>query len=38
MVIWITALTTFWDSEYGPKLYDIRDSFKLEEIEKKIAK
>jgi hypothetical protein len=38
MVIWITALTTFWDGEYGPKLKDIRDSFQLEDIEKKIAK
>lgn len=35
MVVWVTALTTFWEGEYADKLIAIRDSFKLENVEKK---
>lgn len=34
MVVWMSALTTYWEGEYGVTLDLIKDSFKLEEIEK----
>jgi hypothetical protein len=35
IVVWISALTTFWEGEYGKKLDLIKDSFKLEEVVKR---
>ena len=35
LVVWISALTTFWEGEYGQKLGLIKDSFRLEDVERK---
>ena len=35
MVVWISALTTFWEGEYAEKLTQIKDSFALTDIQRK---
>lgn len=35
MVVWLSALTTFWEGEYGEKLNTIKDSFKLVDVVKR---
>ena len=37
IVLWLSALTTFWEGEYGQKLEIIKDSFKLEDIVKRTS-
>lgn len=32
MVVWISALASVWNGDYGVKLNDIKDSFLLEDI------
>lgn len=35
MVVWISALTTFWEGEYAEKLTQIKDSFTLIDIQRR---
>ena len=35
LVVWLSALTTFWEGEYGEKLNTIKDSFKLVDVVKR---
>ena len=35
IVVWISALTTFWEGEYGTKLALIKDSFRLDDIKRR---
>ena len=30
MVIWLSALTSVWNGDYGVKLNEIKDSFRLD--------